>query len=73
MKVSHRVRFKDKDFKKSSYTGTDRWACVEVAHREKVVAVRNTTDPRKTTVRFTEEEWNAFLKGVKNGEFDCPT
>ena len=64
------VSFRDDEFRKSSYTGTDRWACVEVAQRKGVVAVRSTTDPQKTIVRFTKEEWDAFLKGVKGGEFD---
>lgn len=64
------TRFEDADFKKSSFTGIDRWACVEVAHRDDVVAVRSTTDPDKDTVYFTREEWSAFISGVKNNEFD---
>lgn len=66
----HNVLFKDEDFRKSSFTGIDRWACVEVAHRDDVVAVRSTTDPVKKTVYFTRDEWAAFIAGVKGGEFD---
>ena len=33
------------------------------------VAVRNSRDP-KTVLRFTADEWHAFLGGVHNGEFD---
>ncbi len=61
------TRFEDSEFKKVSCE-TNR--CVEVAHRDGVVAVRSTTDPAKDTVYFTREEWSAFIAGVKNSEFD---
>lgn len=66
----HPVQFKDNEYRKSSFTGKDRWACVEVAMRQGVVGVRSTTDPQKVTVYYTAEEWLAFIAGVKNGEFD---
>jgi hypothetical protein len=44
--------------------------CVEVAHRDGIVAVRNSQDKGKTTVSFTGDEWKAFIIGVKRGEFD---
>jgi Domain of unknown function (DUF397) len=43
--------------------------CVEVAELAGMVLVRNSTDPRYT-VRYTPQEWLAFLQGVKVGEFD---
>lgn len=67
------IVFADREFRKSSLTGSDRYACVEVAMREGVVAVRSTTDPSKTTVLYTNDEWSAFIGGVKKGEFDLPT
>lgn len=70
MSDSQGVLFQDSDFRKSSFTGIDRWACVAVAHRDGVVAVRSTTDAAKKTVYFTDEEWTAFIAGVKNAEFD---
>ena len=27
-------------------------------------------DERRTSLTFTRDEWEAFVKGVKNGEFD---
>ena len=33
--------------------------------------MRDTKDPeRRTALTFTRDEWDAFVKGVKNGEFD---
>lgn len=45
--------------------------CVAVAiSPENKVAVRNSGDPDKTTLVFNRDEWDVFIKGVKNGEFD---
>lgn len=41
-----------------------------VAIRPDVVAVRHTRDPAKTTFEYTRGEWEAFIDGVKKGEFD---
>ena len=62
----------DDDFRKSSFTIFlhPKIRCVEVAAGKSIVAVRNSTDPSKNTLVFTGEEWVAFIKGVKAGEFD---
>src|ERR1700730_4297530 len=36
------------------------WFCVEVAHKNGRVAVRNSSDPTNTLVVFSLEEWRAF-------------
>lgn len=46
-----------------------RGECVEVAAPPAGVVVRATHDTA-TTVTFTDAEWTAFVRGVKNGEFD---
>lgn len=44
--------------------------CVEVGRSpEGAVMVRDTKD-RAQELRFTDEEWVAFVAGVKAGEFD---
>jgi hypothetical protein len=61
--------------------GTPRWIkssysfsngnCVEVAHLPGGhVGVRDSKDPQGPVLRFTPEEWNAFIGGARNGEFD---
>jgi hypothetical protein len=44
--------------------------CVAVAIGKDVVAVRDTKDRDSATLQYTHEEWDAFIKGVKAGEFD---
>ena len=44
--------------------------CAEVAARNGTVAVRDTTDRSGPALRFTPDEWHAFIGGVRNGEFD---
>lgn len=62
----------DEDFKTSSWTTGHHW-CVQVARKSEGVAVRDSKDPGKTTLFFTGNEWEAFIKGVKGGEFDIET
>jgi hypothetical protein len=45
--------------------------CVEVAGLpEGEIGVRNSRDAQGPVLRFTSDEWHAFLGGVRNGEFD---
>jgi Domain of unknown function (DUF397) len=45
--------------------------CVEVADLpDREIGVRNSRDAGGAVLRFTPEEWHAFLGGVRNGEFD---
>jgi hypothetical protein len=52
----------------SGYNGN----CVEVSHlRHGLVAVRDTKDRASgPALIFTRPEWDAFLAGAKDGEFD---
>ena len=47
-------------------------ACVEVARsaRDRSVTVRNSRLREQFALTFTDQEWAAFLAGVKAGEFD---
>jgi hypothetical protein len=57
-------------WRKSSYS-TDLGACTEVAALPGgAVAVRDSKNPGGGLLRFTVDEWRAFLSGVKAGEFD---
>jgi Domain of unknown function (DUF397) len=45
--------------------------CVEVAHLAgDQIGVRDSKDKAGPVLRFTPEEWTAFLGGIRNGEFD---
>ncbi|MBL8926814.1 MAG: DUF397 domain-containing protein [Pseudonocardia sp.] len=57
------------EFKISSYCSYGN--CVEVGRSpEGTVVVRDTKDCAQAPLTFTDEEWVAFVAGVKAGEFD---
>lgn len=54
----------------SSFSG-HQGACVETALlADGSIAVRNSNDPEADVVFFTRAEMDAWIKGVKAGEFD---
>jgi len=45
--------------------------CVEVASLpDGQIGVRNSRDAEGAVLRFTSDEWQAFIGGAHNGEFD---
>lgn len=55
---------------KSSYSLAN-GNCVEVAGLSSdLVQIRDSKDPQGPVLGFTSAEWDAFLGGVRNGEFD---
>jgi hypothetical protein len=46
--------------------------CVAVKIDTDSVKVRDTKDVKSPTLTFTHAEWDAFIGGVKLGEFDLP-
>lgn len=61
-------------WRKSSFSGGDNGnGCVEVAFLPTgEVAVRDTKDRTLPAHRYTAAEWDAFVAGVRAGEFDRP-
>ncbi|MEV0110346.1 DUF397 domain-containing protein [Nocardia sp. NPDC050799] len=56
-------------WRKSSFTNPE--TCVEVAKTPAgSFLIRNSNSRDAGTAEFTDSEWQAFIKGVKNGEFD---
>jgi hypothetical protein len=55
------------DFVRSSHCHSS--SCVEVCRGEETVLVRDGKDPDGPVLRFTLEEWRAFVLGVKADEF----
>jgi hypothetical protein len=56
------------EFKKSSISGRDH-LCVGVSINQSSVIVINLKAPDKM-LEFTHKEWDAFVSGVKLGEFE---
>jgi len=60
----------DIKFKKSSYCQDG--GCIEVAvsQDDDTVYVRDNKQLNQKPLTFTKREWDVFVKGVKNNEFD---
>ena len=55
------------DWRKSSYSGNNGGACVEVARNlPGVVAVRDSKDPHGPALIFTRADWAAFTALLKD-------
>jgi hypothetical protein len=55
---------------KSARSGGNSDNCVEVAFIDGAIAVRDSKDPTGPALLYTRAEWDAFIGGVKDGEFD---
>jgi hypothetical protein len=56
-------------WRKSTFTGNN-GQCVEIADLPGgAVAIRDSKSPDREALRFTSQEWAAFLSGVHAGEF----
>lgn len=45
---------------------------VEIAFVEDMIVMRNSEHPDGPVLVFTRSEWDAFLAGAKDNEFDLP-
>lgn len=56
------------DFRKSSYS-VYKGKCVEARYVDDSIIVRHSVFT-ETQIQFSTSEWEAFIEGVKAGEFD---
>jgi Domain of unknown function (DUF397) len=56
------------EWRKSRLSGAN--GCVEVVIQADGVAIRDSKDRNGPVLRFTRPEWEAFVGGVRAGEFD---
>ena len=59
----------DVPFRKSSFS-VYLVTCVEIGVRDGLIRVRDSKDPDGGELTFDAGEWDAFVRGVKAGEFD---
>ncbi|MCG5216976.1 DUF397 domain-containing protein [Streptosporangium sp. KLBMP 9127] len=58
-------------WRKSSRSGDSGGQCVEVASNlPGLVAVRDSKNPQGPALVFGPGEWQAFVDGIKDGQFD---
>jgi len=65
-----RVDLGHAEWRKSSRSGPFTDNCVEVAFVDDAIAVRDSKNPTGPVLIFTASEWDAFVDGAKDGEFD---
>lgn len=65
-----RVDLSRAEWHKSSRSGPNCDNCVEVAFIGGAIAVRDSKNPTAPALIFTPGEWDAFVGGAKDGEFD---
>jgi hypothetical protein len=70
MKGNHAVQENDMplDWRRSEYCGNA--ACVEVAVSNGTYFVRDSKRPETSPLTFDHAEWEAFVAGVRAGNFD---
>ncbi|MEV4093380.1 DUF397 domain-containing protein [Streptosporangium saharense] len=57
-------------WRKSTLSTGDGGNCVEVAHLNDLIAIRDSKNITGPALTFTASEWTTFIEGVKNGTFD---
>lgn len=65
-----RVNLADAVWQKSTRSGPVSDNCVEIAFVDGAIAMRDSKHPDGPVLLFTAEEWDAFVEGAKDGEFD---
>jgi hypothetical protein len=65
-----RVNLANAVWQKSSRSGPVSDNCVEIAFVDGAIAMRDSKHPDGPVLLFTAEEWDAFVEGAKDGEFD---
>jgi hypothetical protein len=69
--MNHVSDFSEGAWHKSTLSGSS--GCVEIATNERLVGVRDSKDRQGPILIFRFDEWDAFLAGVRGGEFDLPS
>ena len=64
-------RLSEPAWQRSSHCSSN--SCVEIALLGTQAAVRDSKDKHGPMLVFTKAEWDAFLEGARNGEFDPPS
>lgn len=66
----YEIDLTDARWRKSTRSGAYGDNCVEVAFIDGAIAVRDSKDASGPVLVFTRGEWDAFVGGAKDGEFD---
>lgn len=58
-------------WQKSSFSGDNAGGnCVQIQMVDGMVALGDSKNPNEGAFEYTHDEWTAFIKGAKDGQFD---
>jgi hypothetical protein len=55
-------------FRRASFCGATE--CVEVAQRDGMIVLRDSTQPRGGMLQYAVGDWGSFLRSIKSGQLD---
>ncbi|MQA14005.1 MAG: DUF397 domain-containing protein [Pseudonocardiaceae bacterium] len=70
--VRGRLDLSRAQWRRGSQTGDPGAGHLEIAFVDGYIAMRNSADPDGAVLVFTPAEWDAFVLGAEDGEFDEP-
>jgi hypothetical protein len=44
--------------------------CVEVAQRDGIIILRDSTQPKGSMLHYAVEDWGSFVRNIKSGQLD---
>jgi hypothetical protein len=56
-------------FRRSSFCAASE--CVEVAHRNGVITLRDSSLPQGNTLNYAPKDWQSFVRRIKAGRLDA--
>ena len=62
----------DFDLTRAHWRSSGEQGRIQVAFVDNLIGMRDSHDPDGPVLVFTEAEWDAFVAGAKDGEFDLP-
>ena len=48
----------------------DAGSCIRVAPHQGMIVIGDTKNPYSPVLSYSHEEWSAFVKGIRQGDFD---
>lgn len=55
-------------FRTASFCGATE--CVEVAQRDGMIVLRDSTQPHGTMLHYAARDWGSFVRNIKSGQLD---
>jgi len=60
------------DLSRAQWRGSGEQGRIQIAFVDNLIGMRDSRQPDGPVLVFTEAEWDAFVAGAKDGEFDLP-